>query len=73
MGVADSFLHLLDPGQDPSKRKDNTLDIFFGVDDSLRGCKQLADGTVQRGAIESVSFSTASASQTASPTLPLLI
>jgi hypothetical protein len=56
-GVADSFLYLLDAGQDPSKREDNTLDIFFGLDDSLGGCTQLPDGTVVNGRIESVSFS----------------
>jgi len=56
-GVGDSFLYLLDAGQDPSKREDNTLDIFFGLDDSLGGCTQLPDGTVLSGAIESVSFS----------------
>jgi hypothetical protein len=55
-GVGDSFLYLLDPGQDPSKREDNTLDIFFGLDDSLESCTQLPDGTVQSGRIESVSF-----------------
>jgi hypothetical protein len=37
------------------------LDIFFGLDDSLSGCTQNPDGTVQSGAIESVSFSSASA------------
>jgi len=52
-GVADSFLYLLDAGQDPTKREDRTLDI---LDDSVGGCKQLPDGIVQSGAIESVSF-----------------
>ncbi len=60
-GVGDWFLYLLDAGQDPSKREDNTLDIFFGVDDSLGGCTQLPDGAVVSGAIESVSFSPAKA------------
>jgi hypothetical protein len=61
-GVGDWFLYLLDAGQDPSQRKDDTLDIFFGLDDSLGGCTQLPDGTVVSGAIESVSFSPAKAS-----------
>lgn len=30
-----SFLYLLDPGQDPRKREDNSLDIFLDVTDSL--------------------------------------
>lgn len=60
-GVGDSFLYLLDAGQDPSKREDNTLDIFFGLDDSLGSCTALPDGTVLSGAIESVLFSPASA------------
>jgi hypothetical protein len=60
-GVGDSFLYLLDAGQDPSKRQDNTLDIFFGLDDSLETCTALPDGTVLNGAIESVGFSAASA------------
>jgi len=63
-GVGDSFLYLLDPGQDRSKRADNILDIFFGLDDSLGSCTQLPDGTVLRGAIESVAFSPASAPNT---------
>lgn len=63
-GVGDSFLYLLDPGQDPSKREDNTLAIFFGLDDSLESCTQLPDGTAQSGRIESVSFSAAGAPDT---------
>ena len=59
-GVGDSFLYLLDAGQDPSTREDNTLDIFFGLDDSLGSCTQLADGTTLSGTIQSVSFSPAS-------------
>jgi len=58
-GVGDSFLYLLDAGQDPSKREDNTLDIFFGLDDSLGSCTALPDGMVLSGAIDSVSFSPA--------------
>jgi hypothetical protein len=52
---------LLDAGQDPSKRQEDTLDIFFGLDDSLGGCTELPDGTVLTGAIESVFFSPAKA------------
>ena len=63
-GVGDSFLYLLDPGQDPSRRADNTLDIFLGLDDSLGSCTQLPDGTVVAGAIESVALSPASAPNT---------
>jgi len=59
-GVADSFLYLLDAGQDPGKREDNTLDIFFGLDDSLGSCTQLPDGTAVSGSIKSVSFSPSS-------------
>lgn len=56
-GVADSFLYLLDAGRDPRTREDNSLDIFFGLDDSLGSCTALPDGTVLSGKIESVSFS----------------
>jgi len=58
-GVADSFLYLLDPGQDPSKQDDNTLNIFFGLDDSLGSCVKLPDDTTLTGAINSVSFAPA--------------
>jgi hypothetical protein len=60
-GVADSFLYLLDPGQDPGSRKDNSLDIFFDVTDSLGSCVMLPDDTTLSGKIESVSFTAASA------------
>jgi hypothetical protein len=49
-------------GKDPTKREDNTLDIFFGLDDSRGSCVQLPDGTALSGVMESVSFSRASAS-----------
>lgn len=55
-GVADSFLYLLDPGQDPREREDNGLDLFLDVTDSLGSCVALPDGTVLSGQIESVSF-----------------
>jgi len=61
-GVGDSFLYLLDPGQDPSTRENNTLDIFFGLDDSLGSCVKLPDGNTVKGEIESVSFGPAPAS-----------
>ena len=59
-GVGESFLYLLDAGHDPSKREDNSLDIFFGLYDSLGSCTQLQDGTLS-GKIESVSLIPASA------------
>jgi hypothetical protein len=59
-GVGDWFLYLL--GRSGSKQgEDDTLDIFFGLDGSIGGCKQLPDGTAVSGVIESVSFSPASA------------
>jgi hypothetical protein len=58
-GVADSFLYLLDPGLDPTQQPD-TMDIFFGVDDSLGSCVKLPDGSTVKGEVESVSFSPAS-------------
>jgi hypothetical protein len=63
-GVADSFLYLVDPGEDPSKRENDTLDTFFGLDDSLGACLKMPDGKVQTGEIESVSFGPVSASRT---------
>ena len=60
-GVSGSFLYLIDPGQDPSKRDDYTLDGFFGVQDSLGGCVKMPDGTTIAGHIDSVSFSPATA------------
>ena len=62
-GVYDSFLYLLDAGQDPNTRADDTLDVFFGLDDSLGSCLKLPDGTTVTGEIESISFSPASAAQ----------
>lgn len=59
-GVADSFLYLLDAGQDPNARENDTLDIFFGLDDSLGSCVKLPDGGTVKGEIESVSFAPAS-------------
>jgi hypothetical protein len=50
-GVRDSFLYLLEADRDPSTRKDNSLDIFFGLDDSLGSCTQLPDGTTVSGKI----------------------
>jgi hypothetical protein len=59
-GVADSFLYLLDASQDPSTRENDTLDVFFGLDDSLGSCVKLPDGNTVKGEIESVSFAPAS-------------
>ena len=58
-GVGDFFLYLLDPGLDPTRQPD-TMDIFFGLDDSLGSCVTLPDGSTVKGEIESVSFSPAS-------------
>ncbi len=55
-GVAEPFLYLLDPAQDPAASPDNALDIFFGLIDSLQSCTALADGTTQSGTIESVTI-----------------
>jgi hypothetical protein len=60
-GAADWFLYLVDAGQDPAKRDDDALDIFFAVDDTLGGCVKFPDGTVEAGKIDSVSFAPASA------------
>jgi hypothetical protein len=59
-GVGDSFLYLLDASQDPSTRENDTLDVFFGLDDSLGSCVKLPDGDTVKGEIESVSFAPAS-------------
>jgi hypothetical protein len=59
-GVADSFLYLLDAGQDPSTRENDTADIFFALDNSLGSCVKLPDGSTVKGEIESVSFAPAS-------------
>jgi hypothetical protein len=59
-GVADSFLYLLDASRDPKTREDDTLDVFFGLDDSLGSCLKLPDGNTVKGEIESVSFVPAS-------------
>jgi hypothetical protein len=61
-GVGDSFLYLLDASQDPSTGGDDTLDVFFGLDDSLGSCLKLPDGNTVKGEIESVSFAPASSS-----------
>jgi len=54
-GLGDSFLYLLDPGQDPDW-KPQTLDIFFGVDDTVGGCVKMPDATTVSGTIEQVTF-----------------
>jgi hypothetical protein len=59
-GVGDSFLYLLDASRDPKTREDDTLDVFFGLDDSLGSCLKLPDGNTVKGEIESVSFAPAS-------------
>jgi hypothetical protein len=61
-GVGDSFLYLLDAGQDPSQRENDTLDVFFGLDDSLGSCVKLPNGNTVKGEIEAVSFAPASSS-----------
>lgn len=59
-GFADEFLYLLDPGRDPSTidpmNDTSRGDIFFDVNDSLRSCVKLQDGTVLSGAMERVEF-----------------
>ncbi|MGO4879516.1 MAG: hypothetical protein ACLP59_01685 [Bryobacteraceae bacterium] len=56
-GVADEFLYLMDPGKDPARQEaDSPLHLFFDVVDSLPSCSKLADGTLRRGELESVSF-----------------
>jgi hypothetical protein len=55
-GVTDSFLYVFDPGKDPGKIPDNSLDLFFDVMDSLGSCATLPDGTVRSGVIKSVTF-----------------
>ena len=46
--------------RDPKTREDDTLDVFFGLDDSLGSCLKLPDGNTVKGEIESVSFVPAS-------------
>ncbi len=42
-------------------RADDTVDIFFGLDDSLGSCVRVPNGATVTGKIESVSFTPASA------------
>ena len=58
--MADSFLYLLDAGRDPNTQENDTLDVFFGLDDSLGSCVKLPDGNTVKGEIESVVFAPAS-------------
>jgi hypothetical protein len=60
VGVADTYLYLLDAGRDPATVDPLTEDYrgqeFFAVDDSLGGCVTYPKGFVQSGAIDRVEF-----------------